>query len=53
MWAGKIAAHAAHHRFGDHGMLPHLQLNIWRVGVKGSGVSFRVPVLSVSGRRAA
>lgn len=46
LWAGKLGAHGAHHRFGDLGHLPHLQLNIWRVGVKGSGVSVRLPLLS-------
>lgn len=43
-WAGKIAAHPAHHCFGAWGRLPHLQLNFWRVGVKGSGSSMRLPV---------
>jgi len=49
-WAGKIGAHAAHHCFGDLGHLPHLQLNVWRVGVKGSGVSVRLPILSSAGK---
>jgi hypothetical protein len=44
VWAGKLAAHPAHHRFGAWGRLPHLQLNLWRVGVKGSGSAMRVPV---------
>jgi len=43
-WAGKIAAHPAHHCFGSWGQLPHVQLNLWRVGVKGSGSAMRVPV---------
>jgi hypothetical protein len=43
-WAGKIAAHPAHHCFGAWGRLPHVQLNLWRVGVKGSGSAMRVPV---------
>jgi hypothetical protein len=43
-WAGKIATHPAHHRFGTWGRLPHVQLNWWRVGVKGSGSAMRVPV---------
>jgi hypothetical protein len=47
-WAGKIGAHRAHHGFGGLGRLPHLQLNVWRVGVKGSGVSFRMPLVSPS-----
>lgn len=46
LWAGKIGSHAAHHRFGDLGALPHLQLNLWRVGVKGSGLSFRLPLVT-------
>lgn len=45
-WAAKWAAHQAHHRFGGFGRQPHLQLNLWRVGVKGSGQSYRVPLLS-------
>jgi hypothetical protein len=43
-WAGKIAAHPPHHTFGVWGRLPHLQLNLWRVGVKGSGSAMRLPV---------
>lgn len=46
-WAGKIARHPAHHRFGVWGRLPHVQLNLWRVGVKGSGSAMRVPVPSL------
>jgi hypothetical protein len=48
-WAGKLGAHEAHHRFGTLGRLPHVQLNLWRVGVKGSGIAFRLPVVSPSG----
>lgn len=44
LWAGKLAAHPAHHRFGAWGRLPHVQLNLWRVGVKGSGSAMRVPM---------
>ena len=44
LWAGKIAAHPAHHTFGNWGRLPHVQLNLWRVGVKGSGSAMRVPM---------
>jgi len=47
--AGKIGSHEAHHRFGDLGRLPHLQVNVWRVGVKGSGQSLRVPYVSPMG----
>lgn len=45
-WAAKIASHEAHHRFGEFGRQRHVQLNLWRVGVKGSGISYRVPLLS-------
>jgi hypothetical protein len=45
LWAGKLAAHRAHHRFGTLGALPHLQLNMWRVGVKGSGTAVRLPLV--------
>ncbi len=47
-WAGKIGAHKAHHRFGRWGTLRHLQLNLWRVGIKGSGIAVRVPLFSAS-----
>lgn len=46
--AVKVAAHDPHHRFGAWGRLPHLQLNTWRVGVKGSGLAVRVPRPSVA-----
>lgn len=45
-WAGKIGSHEAHHCFGSLGRLPHVQLNVWRVGIKGSGVSYRLPLVS-------
>ncbi len=48
-WAGKLRSHEAHHRFGTLGRLPHLQLNLWRVGVKGSGVAVRLPLVSPTG----
>jgi hypothetical protein len=44
-WAGKFGAHRAHHGFERFGRLPHLQLNLWRIGVKGSGRAFRMPLL--------
>lgn len=47
VWAGKIGAHGAHHRFGGFGRLQHVQLNVWRVGVKGSGTSYRLPLVSL------
>jgi hypothetical protein len=48
-WAGKLGSHSAHHRFGEFGRLPHVQLNVWRVGIKGSGVALRVPVVPLRG----
>lgn len=47
-WAGKIGSHEAHHRFGRLGRLPHLQLNLWRIGVKGSGISLRLPLVGAT-----
>ncbi len=40
----KIAIHEAHHVFPRLGgrRLAHIQLNIWRAGVKGSGRAFRI-----------
>lgn len=43
--AGKIGAHGPHHRFGRLGRRAHLQVNIWRLGVKGSGRHLRVPLV--------
>lgn len=40
----RFAHHAAHHTFGRLGCLPHLQANIWRPGVSGSGRAVRVPL---------
>lgn len=40
----KIALHGPHHTFGRLGRLPHLQMNWWRAGIKGSGGVVRVPV---------
>jgi hypothetical protein len=48
LWAGKLAAHPAHHSFGSWGRLSHLQLNLWRVGVKGSGSAMRLPLPGAS-----
>lgn len=44
LFALKVASHTAHHRFGRLGRLPHLQVNTWRVGVKGSGSAMRLPL---------
>lgn len=43
-YAVRFAHHAAHHTFGRLGRLPHLQANIWRPGVSGSGSVVRVPL---------
>ena len=42
--SSRIALHGAHHEFPPLGRLPHVQLNWWRAGVKGSGGAVRVPV---------
>ena len=40
----KLAIHGAHHAFPRLGgrRLAHIQLNLWRTGVKGSGKAFRI-----------
>lgn len=48
-WAAKVGAHTAHHCFGSIGRQPHLQVNLWRVGIKGSGKSYRLPLVSPLG----
>lgn len=40
----RIAHHTAHHTFGRLGRLPHLQANIWKPGVSGSGSAVRLPL---------
>ena len=40
----RLAIHDAHHAFGVLGDLPHIQLNWWRIGVKGSGGVIRIPL---------
>lgn len=48
----KIAHHAAHHYFPRLGKyLPHIQATMWRVGVKGSDRSWRIPLPSRFGPR--
>ena len=42
--SGRVAIHGAHHTFGNLGRLHHLQLNLWRAGVKGSGRVLRLPL---------
>ena len=48
-YSGILAIHAAHHTFWLLGgkKLPHIQLNVWRPGVKDSGMTvFRIPLPS-------
>ena len=40
----KVGFHGPHHEFGPLGKLPHVQLNWWQAGIKGSGGAFRIPV---------
>ena len=40
----RIAIHAAHHTFPLVGEAAHVQLNVWRIGVKESGWAFRIPL---------
>lgn len=41
----KVMHHGPHHNFNFIGKQPHIQLNIWKEGVKGSGKTiFRVPI---------
>ncbi len=44
-YGARLAVHGPHHTFGRLGRLPHVQLNIWKKGVKGSGKAFRLPFL--------
>jgi len=41
-WQTRVAVHGAHHTFGRLGRLAHIQVNWWRVGVKGSGNAIRI-----------
>ena len=40
----KVALHSAHHYFRNLGKLKHIQVNIWKRGVKGSGKVLRIPL---------
>jgi len=40
---GRWAIHAPHHSFPIIGRARHVQLNIWRAGVRGSGRAIRIP----------
>jgi hypothetical protein len=39
----RIAAHGPRHSFGPLGNRPHIQINWWKAGQKGSGGAFRLP----------
>ncbi len=43
-WTTRLAIHGPHHAFGNLGKLSHIQLNWWRIGAKGSGGAFRIPL---------
>ncbi|MBN1907069.1 MAG: RHS repeat-associated core domain-containing protein [Deltaproteobacteria bacterium] len=40
----KIAIHAPHHSFGSLGKLSHIQIIIWKEGVKGTHKILRIPL---------
>ena len=42
--AAKVEIHGPHHPFGRFGKLPHIQINWWRPGIKGSGGVIRIPL---------
>jgi RHS repeat-associated protein len=39
----KVALHEAHHTFWWGERMRHIQITIWRTGVKGSGINIRIP----------
>jgi hypothetical protein len=41
-WQTRVAIREAHHTFGRLGRLVHIQVNWWRIGVKGSGNAIRI-----------
>lgn len=43
-YSTKIAIHGAKHPFKYIGKWSHIQLNIWKKGVDGSGIPFRIPL---------
>jgi RHS repeat-associated protein len=43
-WTSKISIHGAHHPFGSLGKLSHIQITIWKIGLRGSGRNFRIPL---------
>jgi hypothetical protein len=40
----KVAIHAAHHAFPIIGRARHIQIMLWRAGVKGSHWILRIPI---------
>jgi len=44
--SSRIALHAAHHSFPLLGgaKLAHIQITLWVIGMKGSGVNLRIPL---------
>ncbi len=40
----RVAIHGAHHTFPVVGRAAHIQVNVWQIGVKGSGSALRVPL---------
>jgi len=40
----RIAIHPAHHTFPFIGRAAHIQVNVWRIGVKASGHAVRIPL---------
>jgi RHS repeat-associated protein len=43
-YSSRLAIHEAHHTFGNLGKLSHIQANLWKVGVRGSGKVIRIPL---------
>jgi len=46
----KIKVHGPHHRFPWLGKLPHVQINWWRPGIRGSGGVLRIPLFPGANR---
>jgi len=40
----RVAIHGAHHTFPLVGRAAHIQVNVWRIGVPGSGRALRIPL---------
>jgi hypothetical protein len=44
-WTSRVAVHGAHHSFPVIGRAAHVQVNMWKIGAKGSGFTVvRVPI---------